>query len=144
MLASHVQQNLNEWIHFGKFVLFVSCRYEAGNTAPVLRLSLSQSKMPRKIVDAALSRPRPVSITGWNTQNVTSTMKWVVISQMVIFMFLCSESQFYAIYNGENHFQIRTGGWATMFLNMVVRHSALLGKLDWNVKDFYVKTIGWG
>ena len=30
-----------------------------------------------------------------------------------------------------------------MFLNMVVRHSALLGKLALNVEDFYVKTIGW-
>ena len=28
-------------------------------------------------------------------------------------------------------------------LNMVVRHSALLGKLDLNAEDFYVKTIGW-
>ena len=31
-----------------------------------------------------------------------------------------------------------------MFLNMVVRHSALLGKLTLNVEDFYVKPIGWG
>ena len=31
-----------------------------------------------------------------------------------------------------------------MFLNMVVRHSALLRKLALNVEDFYVKTIGWG
>ena len=31
-----------------------------------------------------------------------------------------------------------------MFLNMVVRHSALLGKLALNVEDFYVKTIGCG
>ena len=31
-----------------------------------------------------------------------------------------------------------------MFLNMVVRHSALLGKLALNVEDYYVKTIGWG
>ena len=31
-----------------------------------------------------------------------------------------------------------------MFLNMVVRHSALLGKLALNVEDFYVKTIAWG
>ena len=29
-------------------------------------------------------------------------------------------------------------------LNMVVRHSALLGKLALNVEDFYVKTRGWG
>ena len=31
-----------------------------------------------------------------------------------------------------------------MFLNMVVQHSALLGKLALNVEYFYVKTIGWG
>ena len=31
-----------------------------------------------------------------------------------------------------------------MFLNTVVRHSALLRKLALNVEDFYVKTIGWG
>ena len=31
-----------------------------------------------------------------------------------------------------------------MFLNVVVRHLALLGKLALNVEDFYVKTIGWG
>ena len=30
-----------------------------------------------------------------------------------------------------------------MFLNMVVQHMALLGKLALNVEDFYVKTIGW-
>ena len=30
-----------------------------------------------------------------------------------------------------------------MFLNMVVQHLALLRKLDLNVEDFYVKTIGW-
>ena len=29
-----------------------------------------------------------------------------------------------------------------MFLNMVVRNSALLGKLALNVEDFYVKTSG--
>ena len=31
-----------------------------------------------------------------------------------------------------------------MFLNIVVRHSALLRKLALNVEDFCVKTIGWG
>ena len=30
------------------------------------------------------------------------------------------------------------------FLNMVVQHLALLGKLSLNVEDCYVKTIGWG
>ena len=29
-------------------------------------------------------------------------------------------------------------------MNIVERHSALLGKLALNVEDFYVKTIGWG
>ena len=31
-----------------------------------------------------------------------------------------------------------------MFFDMVVRHSALLGKRALNVEGFYVKTIGWG
>ena len=31
-----------------------------------------------------------------------------------------------------------------MFLNMVVRHSALLRKHALNVEDLYVETIGWG
>ena len=31
-----------------------------------------------------------------------------------------------------------------MFLNMVVRLSALLRKLALNVEDFYAKTKGWG
>ena len=31
-----------------------------------------------------------------------------------------------------------------MFLNMVVRHSALLGKLALNAEDFDVKAIEWG
>ena len=30
-----------------------------------------------------------------------------------------------------------------MFLNMVVRHSELRGKLAIIVEDFYVKTTGW-
>ena len=30
-----------------------------------------------------------------------------------------------------------------MFLNMVIRHSALWGKLGIIVEDFYVKTTGW-
>ena len=33
------------------------------------------------------------------------TKKWVLMCQMAIFMF--SESKFYALYNGENLFQIR-------------------------------------
>ena len=56
------------------------------------------------------------------------------------FFYFFSESKFYAIYNGENHFQIRGLLWPSyMFLNMVVRHSALLRKLALNVEDFYVK-----
>ena len=55
-----------------------------------------------------------------------------------------SESKFYAIYNGENHFQIRGLVAELHVLKMVIRHSALLRKLALNVEDFYVKTIGWG
>ena len=63
--------------------------------------------------------------------------------QMAIIMFTLSETKFFAIYNVENHFQIR-GLVAELhvFLNMVVQYSALLTKLDLNVEDFYVKTIG--
>ena len=56
-------------------------------------------------------------------------------------VFIFSESKFYAIYNGENHFQIR-GLVAKMFLNMVVRHSALLKKLALNVKTSMLKQLG--
>ena len=55
-------------------------------------------------------------------------------------VFIFSESKFYAIYNGENHFQIR-GLVAELH---VFEHSELFGKLALNVDDFYVKTIGWG
>ena len=41
-----------------------------------------------------------------------------------------------AIFKSENQWPIY------MFLNMVVRLSALLGKLALNVEDFYVKTVG--
>ena len=54
-------------------------------------------------------------------------------------VFIFSESKLYAVYNGENHFQIKG-----LVVNMVIRHSALLGKLALNVEDLYVKTIGWG
>ena len=54
-------------------------------------------------------------------------------------VFIFSESKFYAIYNGENHLQIR-GLWLNyMFLNIVIRQSALLRKLALNVEDFHVK-----
>ena len=55
-------------------------------------------------------------------------------------VFIFSGSKFYAIYNGENHFQIRRLV-AELHVH-VVRHSALLRKLALNVEDFYVKTIG--
>ena len=53
-------------------------------------------------------------------------------------VFIFSESKFYAIYNGENHFQIR-GLVAEL-------HDFEYGmrKLALNVEDFYVKTIGLG
>ena len=38
------------------------CRYGLHRAAPVHQLSISQEKMPRKIVDAILSRSRPVSV----------------------------------------------------------------------------------
>ena len=41
-------------------------------------------------------------------------------------------------------FKSEDKGPSYMFLNMVVRHSALLRKLALNVEEFYVKTIGWG
>ena len=57
-------------------------------------------------------------------------------------VFIFSESKFYAIYNGENHFKSEDERPNNMFFNMVVRHSVLLGKHALNVEDFYVKTIG--
>ena len=59
-------------------------------------------------------------------------------------VFILSESKVYAIYNGENHFQIRGLVAELHVLNMVLPHSALLRKLALIVEDFYVKTIGWG
>ena len=59
-------------------------------------------------------------------------------------VFIISESKFYAIYNGENHFQIRVLVAKLHVLNMVVRHSVLLRKHALNVEDVYVETIGWG
>ena len=59
-------------------------------------------------------------------------------------VFIFSEKKFYAIYNGENHFQIRgLVAEPHFFLNKVVRHSALLRKLASNAEDCYVNTIGW-
>ena len=53
--------------------------------------------------------------------------------QMAIFMFIFSESKFYAINNGEKHFEIRRP--VAELHAMAVRHSALLGKLALNVED---------
>ena len=58
-------------------------------------------------------------------------------------VFIFSESKFYAIYNGENHFQIRGLVAELHVLNMLVRQSALLRILALIVEDFCVKTIGW-
>ena len=59
------------------------------------------------------------------------------------FHVIFSESKFYAIYNGENHFQI-SGLVAVIYVfEYGVRHSALWGKLALIVEDVYVKTIGW-
>ena len=58
-------------------------------------------------------------------------------------VFMFSESKFYVIYNGENHFQIRGLATELQFFNMVVQHLALLGKLALDVEDFSFKTIGW-
>ena len=59
-------------------------------------------------------------------------------------VFIFSKCKFYAIYNGENHFKSEDVWPSYTFLNVVVRHSALLRKLALNVGDFFVKTIGWG
>ena len=66
--------------------------------------------------------------------------------QMAIFMFLYFlKSRFYALYNGENHYQIREL-MAKLYvfeygLNMVVRHTTLSRKLALDIEDFYVKTF---
>ena len=64
------------------------------------------------------------------------------------FHVIFSESKFYAIYSGENHFQIRG---LVAELHVVEYGGTTFGtlknkktKLDLNVEDFYVKTIGWG
>ena len=59
-------------------------------------------------------------------------------------VFIFSESKFYAIYNGETHFQI--GGLvAKLHVDRQLMHPLeLLRKLALNVEDFYLNTIGWG
>ena len=49
--------------------------------------------------------------------------------------FIFSESKFYALYIGENHFQIRTLAAELHVFNVVVRHVALLRKRALNVKE---------
>ena len=63
--------------------------------------------------------------------------------RMAIFMFFTfSKSKFYAVYNGETHFEI-SGLVAELHdFEYVVRHWGLLGTLALDVEDFYVKTIG--
>ena len=59
-------------------------------------------------------------------------------------VFIFSESKFYAIYNGGNHFQIRG---LVAELQVFEYNGTTFGtyeKLALNVEDFYVKTIGRG
>ena len=64
-----------------------------------------------------------------------------LICQMAIFV-IFSESKFYALFSGENHFQIRElVAELHVFLNMVVRYTELLRKLALNVEDVYVETV---
>ena len=64
--------------------------------------------------------------------------------QMAIFhVFIFSESKFYAIYDGENHFQIK-GLVAELHAFEYGGTFGILRKLALNIEDFYVKTIGWG
>ena len=55
-----------------------------------------------------------------------------------------SESKFYAIYNGESHFQIRGLVAELHVFEYGGTTFAHLRKLALNVEDFYVKTIGSG
>ena len=59
-------------------------------------------------------------------------------------VFIFSKGQFYALYNGEKHFQIR-GLVAELhvFEYGGTKHGTI-EKTCFNVEDFYVKTIGWG
>ena len=58
--------------------------------------------------------------------------------------FIFSESKFYAIYNGENHFQIRGLVAELHVFEYGGTTFGTFGKTCLNVEDFYVKTIGWG
>ena len=59
-------------------------------------------------------------------------------------VFMFSENKFYAIYNGENHFQIRGLVAELHIFEYLGMTFGTLRKLALNVEDFYVKTIGWG
>ena len=59
-------------------------------------------------------------------------------------VFIFSRSKFYAIRNGEKHFEIRGLMAELHVLEYGGTTLGLLGKLALNVEDFYVKTIGWG
>ena len=65
--------------------------------------------------------------------------------QVAIFVFLYflkTNSMLFTMV--KNIFKSKHKWPSYMFLNMVVRHLAVWGKLALNVEDFSVKTIGWG
>ena len=65
--------------------------------------------------------------------------------QMAISMFLYFLKVNYMLFTTVKPILESEDWWPSyMFLNMVVRYSALLRKLALNVEDFYVKTIEWG
>ena len=59
-------------------------------------------------------------------------------------VFIISESKFYAIYNGENHFQIRGLVAELHVFEYGGTTFCTLRKFNLNVEDFYVGKIGWG
>ena len=58
-------------------------------------------------------------------------------------VFILSESKFFAIYNGENHFQTRGLVAELHVFEFGGTTFGTLGKFALNVEDFHVKTIGW-
>ena len=56
-------------------------------------------------------------------------------------VFIFSESKFCAIYNGENHFQIRG---LVAKLHVFEYGGTTFDTFGLKVEDLYVKTIGWG
>ena len=59
-------------------------------------------------------------------------------------IFIFSESKFYAIYNGENHFQVKGLVAELHVFEYGGTTVGILRKLALNVEYFYVKTIKWG